>query len=253
MWLTIDIGNSAVKGAFFLDSEILGAWKLARPGLEDVRNWQERFFAEISRHRVTRAGVASVVPSLTRVVRDQIHSCVPLLEISPELLLPFSISYTTTKTLGPDRLAAAAAAWQGWGRSRAVIVVDIGTAINIEVVSSKGVYLGGIIGAGPETLRNSLSSGTALLPAIDLVMPSSPVGNSTQEALQAGIMFGVVDQIRGALRRIRHQIAEPCVVVGTGGWGSALMEHLDVIEHFDPYLTQRGIRILMALNPTRPT
>ena len=135
----------------------------------------------------------------------------------------------------------------GGGRS-AVIVVDLGTAVNMEVITCEGRYLGGIIAAGPETIRYALQNRTAQLPDTKLRIPSHAIGNSTNDALRSGIMLGIIDQTNGAVRRLKAELAQPCVVVATGGWSRVLRPYLKSVDHFDYHLTLRGIQILLAMN-----
>lgn len=252
MWLALDIGNSTLKGAFFGSGGMAGRWQLPLSAEGDAAAWRERLSGIIGGRCLSRAGVASVVPWMTEHVAQALGPKVPLLEVGASLRLPFAVGYQTPHTLGSDRLASAAAAWDAWGGSGAVVVVDMGTATNIEAISAKGVYLGGAIAAGPELLRRALAADTAQLPRALLAVPQSAIGRSTQEALQAGIMLGVLDQVSGALRRIRLQLGEPCTVVATGGWTHVLGGGLPMVDHVDEHLTLKGIRLLMEMNAADP-
>ena len=252
MWLTLDIGNSNVKGAFFGPGGLEGHWQLPLPAEGDAAAWQKRFSDVIDGMRLSLAGMASVVPWMADRVAQALDPEVPLLEVQASLRLPFTVGYDTPQQLGADRLASAAAAWDAWGGRGAVVVVDLGTATNIEAVSATGVYLGGAIAAGPEMLRRALAGDTAQLPHALLTVPQKAIGRSTQEALQSGIMLGVLDQVAGALRRIRLELGEPCTVVATGGWSQILGECLPMIDHHDRHLTLKGVRLLMEMNGAGP-
>jgi type III pantothenate kinase len=173
--------------------------------------------------------------------------------ITPDAPLPFTLGYDTPDTLGTDRLAAAAAGWVRYGRARgdgpdarSVLVVDVGTAVTYEVVDRDGVYRGGAIGPGPRLVRRALQSGTAQLPGVPLAFPPSATGRSTPAALQSGIMWGVVDSIRGMTGRLAGALPDCPVVVLTGGWSDRLGPHLDVVDHVAPHLVLEGVRLLVA-------
>ncbi len=214
----------------------------------DIAAWLERFSSVAGDHRLSRVGMASVVPWMAESIAQALGAEMPLLRVNASLKVPFTIGYRTLHTLGADRLAAAAAAWNVWGGRGAVVVVDMGTATNIEAISADGVYLGGSISAGPEMLRRALAGDTAQLPCAPLSVPTTAIGRSTQEALRSGIMLGVLDQVAGALRRITDYLGDPCTVVATGGWSQVLTENLATIDHRDKHLTLRGIRLLMEMN-----
>ena len=101
--------------------------------------------------------------------------------------------------------------------------------------------------AGPGLVRDALSRGTAQLPPVSLALPATPVGRSTAEALQAGILFGFLDGVRGMLGRLHHHLGARPIVVATGGWADFLKAHLDEIDHVEPHLVLHGIRTLMTL------
>jgi type III pantothenate kinase len=252
MWLALDIGNSAAKGGFFDGDALLHPFRVPWSAGEPAASWEATFEAHLRDRPVTRAGVASVVPTATPRVQALLGR---LAQVEAEVIhhqmrLPFALAYETPHTLGVDRLAAAAAAWTRYGPDRAVVALDAGTAVTYDVVDRSGVFRGGAIGAGPELMRQALAHGTAQLPPVPLEQPVTPVGRTTQEAIQAGLMYAFIDSVRGMLDRISASLGEPPVVVATGGWSLFLKERLDALDHVDPHLVLRGVRALMLLNGT---
>jgi type III pantothenate kinase len=203
---------------------------------------------------IDRIGIASVVPPLTRAMQDAAtRQSKRLLLVHHKLQLPFTLGYETPHTLGTDRLAAAVAAWQRYGTDtsgapRSVVAIDAGTALTYEVIDRHGTYRGGAIGAGPDLMRRALNSGTAQLPAVAPEVPARAIGRSTHEALQAGIMLGFVDSVRGMLHRIANELEDDPYVLITGGWSGFLHEHLPAVDAIEPHLVLLGIRDLLALN-----
>ena len=245
----MEVGNSAAKGGFFEGDQLKDPFRLPLSGEDPPASWEAAFEERLRGRAVTRAGLASVVPAATSGVQILLNRLanVEAEVIHHQMRLPFTLAYQTPHTLGADRLAAAAAAWSLYGRNRAVVALDAGTAVTLEVVDRAGVFLGGAIGAGPNLLREALAHGTAQLPPVPLERPPTPIGRTTQEAIQAGIMYAFIDSVRGMLDRIGARLDEKPVVVATGGWSPFLKEHLDAIDHIDPHLVLRGIRVLMML------
>ncbi len=256
MWLTFDIGNSAIKGGVFEGNLLHRAFSLPH----DPAGMEARLDDEISRvhnagQRIDRAGIASVVPDsaacLTRLLKDRGHATV---QIRSSMRLPFRLDSASPETLGVDRLAAAAAAWVEYGKSsehgepRHVIVIDAGSAVTCEVVHRSGVYAGGTIGPGPELALNALHRGTAQLPDVTPEWPHTLIGRSTAEAIQSGIMYGFVEGVRGLLRRVRETLQGEAFAVATGGWSYLLAEQAPEVDRTDEYLVLKGVRLLMALN-----
>ncbi len=69
--------------------------------------------------------------------------------------VPMMLNIEFPERLGMDRLFAAWGAWIAQGRSGAVIVVQVGTALTMDFVDSRGVFQGGTILPGVLWLCNS--------------------------------------------------------------------------------------------------
>jgi type III pantothenate kinase len=143
--------------------------------------------------------------------------------------LPVEVRVTEPDRVGIDRLAAAAAAAVVKPADRPAIVVDCGTATTVDIVSVEGHFLGGAILPGPALLARALAEGTSRLPAVaalDDAPPPAMPGRSTQEAIAAGIGWG----LRGAVARLVAEAraacaAEPCIVL-TGGSAGVVRDAL---------------------------
>ncbi len=256
MLLALDIGNSAVNAGLFESDELIRVASLDPfdPASEprETDHWRDAFASLLEDATIDRVGLASVAPARTEAVTSALQTLTraPLTSVHPEMDLPFVLEYETPNTLGTDRLAAAAAGWVQYGREepRSVLVVDAGTAVNYEVIHRNGTYRGGAIGAGPDLLRRALRTGTAQLPDVPLTLPGQPEGRSTQTALQSGIMWGLLDSVRGMTNRLAQPLPDTPVLVLTGGWGSLLTEHLDRAPRHAPDLVLRGVRLLTLRN-----
>jgi len=264
MILTLDIGNTSVKGGVFDGPEVASVFHLdvGSPGGGSdaaAESWERALRRATDGREITRAGLVSVVPDATPAAEQALESLTgqPVTCVTPAIPLPFRLDYETPHTLGADRLAAAAAAWVRYGRvprkadeapptaPRSVIAVDAGTAVTYEVVRRDGSYRGGAIGPAPVLMQRALRSGTAQLPTVPLTFPDGPVGRSTRSALQSGILWGFVDGVTGMIDRLSGTLPDSPVVVVTGGWSDVLAEHVDAIDHVVPHLVLDGVRLLM--------
>lgn len=254
MLLALDIGNSAVKGGLFDEADLIRVFSIST-GHADTdgtagRDWASALGPRLEDVSVDHIVLSSVVPAAADVVTAALSSTTDasVTRVHPDMSLPFDLAYETPETLGADRLAAAAAGWVQYGASasppQSVVVVDAGTAVTGEVVHRDGVYEGGVITAGPALVQQVLRTGTAQLPDVPLNLPDGPVGRSTETALQSGIMWGLVDAVEGMIERLAAALPDRPVVVGTGGWGRLLTNHLECVDHHSPHLVLHGIRIL---------
>ena len=242
-FLALDAGNSSVKGAVWD-----GAWgDAARWPVDDapVEVWAARLASLAG--AASGAGLVSVVPDLTPVLAAAVRATVgaaPVV-VTADGPLPFRMAYRTPYTLGTDRLAAAAAAWDVSG-GRPVVALDAGSAITTEVVTAEPAFLGGAILPGPDLLRRALVRDTRQLPEVEWERPPSPIGGSTAEAIQAGLTTLVLDGVAGLLRRTSEALGTDPLVLATGGWGPWLAERVPQIDRVEPNLVLEGVRLLSA-------
>ena len=240
-FLAVDAGNSSVKAAVWD-----GAWSQVQRYPSDdagLAVWTERLRAA---GRADSGGLASVVPRLTETLLQAARDATGAqpVQVSAALPLPFRMAYRTPRTLGADRLAAAAAA-HALAEGRAVVAIDAGTAITVDVVSAEPAFLGGAILPGPDLLRRALARDTGQLPDVPWALPASPVGGSTVESVQAGLSVLVLDGVAGLLGRTVGAVGGDALAVATGGWAPWLAEHL-AVDCVVPTLVLDGIHQLAA-------
>jgi type III pantothenate kinase len=150
------------------------------------------------------------------------------------------------RELGADRLVNAIAAYERIGAP--CIAVDFGTAVNYDVVSGAGEYLGGVIAPGVEISLEALSQRAAALPRVRLSAPASPIGRSTLEAIQSGVVYGYAGQVDGLVGRLREALGEEATAIATGGFAGVIVPHCEQIDEVDDLLTLQGLRIIWEKN-----
>ena len=134
------------------------------------------------------------------------------------------------KTVGADRLAQASAAW---ARAKGpCVVVSMGTAITIDVVTARGEFKGGLIAPGLRLMARALHEHTALLPRVEPARRRAALGRDTREAIEAGVSFAAEGLIRAALAQHRGR------VFGTGGDAPLFR---DLFDELVPGLGLEGI------------
>lgn len=257
MLLAVDVGNTqTVVGAY--QGEVLEAsWRL--PTTHDATS------DDISARLITLMGMrgidperfrfgalASVVPQLTGVWKDVareqlgIALTVCSAETAGDL---FQADYPHPEEIGADRVADAVACKLKHGFPS--VVVDFGTATNMEVIDERGAFIGGIIAPGLQTSASTLFGRGAQLSSVDLATPRRAIGRNTREALESGIMYGEASRVDGLLDRIFEELGYEAKVVATGGLAPQIA-HLSVrIDVVDPDLTLEGLRLISEANRPR--
>ncbi|MCI8469896.1 MAG: type III pantothenate kinase [Eggerthellaceae bacterium] len=250
MLLAVDIGNTQTVVGVYQGSDLACMWRLATnptTTADEVRVMLLPLFesAGLSPSQVGRAALASVVPQLTdawrRAIRDASGAEALVCSAASAGGL-FEADYPHPDEIGADRVADAVAAKARYGAP--VVVVDFGTATNIEVIDAQGRFVGGIIAPGLQTSAQTLFSRGAQLPAISLTAPEHPIGVSTVTAMQSGIVLGEVDRVDGLVRRIFAQLGYEGTVVATGGLAPLIAPHSQVIDSVDGELTLEGLRLI---------
>ena len=259
MLLAIDVGNTNIVLGVFRDSdwELLHSWRLTTLRERTADELGILVTSLCAHHRIgagdiTGIVMASVVPPLTSTMTAMATNYfgrAPL-NVEPAVNGGMPILYDNPLEVGADRVVNGIAAYEQYGRSdrRAVIVVDFGTATTFDAISANGEYLGGVICPGPQISADALFQRAARLPRIDLRKPTQVIGRTTIGSMQSGLFWGYVDMVEGLVRRMRAELGGNPVVVATGGLAVLVSPETELIEHVDPELTLRGLRIVWQRN-----
>jgi type III pantothenate kinase len=251
--LAIDVGNTQTHLGMFRDDQLVEHWRFATmrfatadelatvlASLLDLR--------DLRLHDAEAAIVSAVVPSLEReyerLMKRYLGGNGAL--VGPSLKTGMPIRIDTPQELGPDRLVNAVAAYDRVGG--ACIVVDFGTALNYDVVSSAGEYLGGVISPGIEISLEALAARAARLPRVDIEEPRHAIGRGTQEAIQSGVVYGFAGQVDGILGRLREELGEEATAIATGGFAQAIAPFCDQVDEVDDLLTLNGLKLIWERN-----
>lgn len=251
MFLAIDVGNTQTTLGLFDEAGTLArGWRMATNANDTSDMLHARALSYFLKDgldlaRVTDAGVASVVPALERAWQRCLGGLLgtepgPLV-VTPGRSYGMVVDMPNPRQVGADRIANAIAARTTYGAP--VIVVDFGTATNIDVVDARGAYRGGAISPGLMLSAGALFSKAAKLASIPIVAPERALGDTTETAMQSGLVIGAAAQAEGLVARIKAELEEPeAIVVGTGGLARTVAAATDLFDAVDPDLTLRGIR-----------
>ncbi|MFF1815865.1 type III pantothenate kinase [Kribbella sp. NPDC058245] len=200
---------------------------------------------------VSGIAVCSAVPQVLHEFRDLVtryYQNVPSVVVEPGVKTGLPVLVDNPREVGTDRIANALAAVQLYGAP--CLVVDVGTAITIDVVNPAGAFAGGVIAPGIETATDALGDVAAQLRRVELVRPRALVAKNTVEALQSGAVHGFAAMIDGLVTRIREDqsFAPDTPVVLTGALASLLLRDLATPVQHEPLLTLHGLHQAFARN-----
>lgn len=160
--------------------------------------------------------------------------------------LPLVVHVERPDMVGIDRLLDAVGVNRLRDVNRPAVVVDVGSAITVDLVSHEGAFWGGAILPGIAMSARALHEFTDLLPLIDmaeLVSPPPALGKSTVAAMRSGLFWGAVGSICQLIEQLATDAgAEPQVFL-TGGASPAVASLLDRAAQHVPHLTLGGIAL----------
>jgi type III pantothenate kinase len=251
--LAIDVGNTQTHVGMFREEELVEHWRFATARFATADELATVLASllglrELRLADVDAAIVSAVVPTLAhefeQVVARYFDGRGAL--VGPALRTGMPIRIDRPQELGADRLVNAVAAYERVGA--ACIAVDFGTAINYDVVSSAGEYLGGVISPGIEISLEALSARAARLPRVDIEKPKHAIGKGTEEAIQAGVVYGYAGQVDGIVGRLREELGEEASTIATGGYAAAITPFCEQVDEVDDLLTLRGLKLIWDRN-----
>lgn len=247
MVLAVDMGNTQTALGLFDGEELIYSWRMPtdRTFTKDEINVRLQGYFRMYGLDLSCVGTiafAGVVPQLTREwegVARQLGAA--FLAVGRDTARVTAIKADNPAEVGADRVANAVAAAAFYGSP--AIVVDFGTATNIDVVDASGSYIGGAIAPGIRISMDALVARAAQLASVPLEAPAHAIGSNTIEAVQNGIVVGAAAMAEGLVARIKAELEAPgAYVIATGGLASVVARSTDAFDAVDPTLTLRGIQ-----------
>lgn len=254
MVLAIDVGNTNIKYGVFDGDRLAASFRVA----SQVKKTADEYGAVLTNLLATSGiglkqidGIilSSVIPQLNYTI---CHMCeyffgMKPLTVGPGVKTGLNIKADNPREVGSDIIVNSVGAYKKYGGP--VVVVDFGTATTFDVINARGELVGCIIAPGMKTSLESLVTGTAQLPMIELSAPKSVLGKNTETAMQAGIVFGMAGLVEKIVGKIKAEAGfADLTVVATGGMGRLIKEEVNCIDAVDRTLTLEGLKIVYDLN-----
>ncbi|MGH2533962.1 MAG: type III pantothenate kinase [Thermomicrobiales bacterium] len=251
--LAIDVGNSTTTVALVQLSglSIDAAWRMSTQADRLQDEWRS-ILSPLIEGFVDQHGpiagsvIASVVPRVTWALGSMVldwFGVEPLIvDATHNLGIGVAVDYPLD--VGADRLVNAVAAKHLVGAP--AIIVDVGTATKIDVVSAQGDFLGGAIAPGIGIGLDALAARAAQLYAVEITLPRRAIGRGTVEAIQSGLVLGHVAMIEGIVARVRAELNHDPPVIVTGGFGELLSAAMSFRTRREPHLTLVGAALVWS-------
>ena len=255
MILALDVGNSHIFGGVFDNDKL--KFKFRKQSRANVSSDELGIFLKsvlrennIEADQIEDISICSVVPDLSHSLRN---CSIKYFNIEPFVLLPgaktgLNIKYKNPSEVGADRISNAIGTTHLFPRKN-LIIIDFGTANTLCAISKEKEYLGGLILPGLKISVDALSSRTAKLPTVEIVVPQEKIGRSTIESIQSGIFYGNLFQMKELAKMIKNEYFsnEESLVIGTGGF-ARLFEHENLFDELIPDLVLLGLNFALKLN-----
>jgi len=203
MILELDYGNTYAKWRLVDRAYVL----LAEGKLKSLDAKYEYFLAESVFDDVELVLICAVVKSeliahLVEMFMLSLGAGNVFVAKSRAELSGVKFNYVDVSRLGVDRCLVMISAYRH--HPEGVLVVDCGSAITADLVSSTGMHIGGYILPGLGMLQRSLVSGTSDIYLNECVRGRLSPGGSTEECVVNGVLTMAVSSLRSLAAKARE-------------------------------------------------
>ena len=255
MILTIDVGNTSTACGLFDGEECVLRFRRST-NINSSSDEIGVFLRSVLREngfdwkQIEKIGCCSVVPAINHSLS---RACAKYLDREPLFIQAgiktgLKLRYSNPKEIGADLISAAMGGVSLYPNTD-MVIVDLGTATTLELVSSNNEFLGGSILPGFKISVDALATGTAKLPAVEIAKPEKVLGLTTTEAIQVGLFYGHA----GAIKEISYIYQKKVFggkkpfILGTGGFAKVFSEY-GLFDQIVPELVLLGVKRAIELN-----
>jgi type III pantothenate kinase len=254
MILTVEIGNTNIVCGVYDKDKLASTFRMAT---KDIKTEDEYAIiiiqcieeSKLDIKKIDGMIVSSDVPALnftfTRLGRKYFD--VDPIFVDQNIKSGISIKIETPKQLGPDLLVGAVAANQKFPDQNNLII-DLGTATTMTIVTKKKEFLGGTIYPGMRSSLVGLAQHAGALPYVELDTPDTVIGKDTITSMQAGMMHGYAAMIDGMIKKFKAEFKDDLNVILTGGYAVKVCNLITEKATLDSNLLLDGLKYLYDKN-----
>jgi type III pantothenate kinase len=247
--LLIDIGNTRIKWATWRDE------RLSRQKAQAHTSWTSADFEREVLSGLKRIERVLVVSVAGEIINQKVSESVQrTLNITPDFFVSErTVAGVTTRyfepwRLGVDRFAAVIGA-HFLAKKRPACVVDVGTAMTIDLVDGKGEHRGGAIIPGPELMVSSLLKNTN---GIGQRAEGGAAGRTlfareTRAAIEQGASYAAAAAVDRSVKEARDAMRGTPHVFLTGGAANRIHPLMKSRHVSIPDLVLRGLAVSFGL------
>ncbi|MDD2228789.1 MAG: type III pantothenate kinase [Candidatus Cloacimonetes bacterium] len=243
--LVVDIGNTNIVCAIYQQGSAIWTSRfqtIRERTSDEYYSLLANLLQDIKLADINFVAFGSVVPELSRIWKHLIakYMTAEIYDVNGLSPLGFTFKATSPQTIGADLIANAYAAWRKYQQN--VIVIDLGTATTIQVISSAGVFEGAIIAPGLKTGASNLFSKAAQLYELELISPPALLGKNTHDAVLSGVVHGHALMLETFITKLKLQYIDyaPMLTILSGGMASLLKPLIASADIIDKNLTLDG-------------
>ena len=240
MYLIVDLGNTLAKFFLYKNGQCVKEHDVNKENFRDTAE------SLILSHKVIKGLIYSDVSNQAGDFFENFSDQFSVIAVSSNMQLPFINSYQSPESLGSDRIVLVAAACKSHPNTN-VLIIDMGTCITYDFLDANNIYQGGAISPGFEMRYKSLNQFTGNLPLLDTDEGQSPSGKNTEQAIHAGIYFGIIDEINARINYYKLKY-DSLTVILTGGDANKLPKTLKNSIFAHPNFMAEGMFHLLKLN-----
>ena len=255
MLLVVDIGNTNTVLGIFDDDNLRFRYRVATNLKRTSDELVATLFNMLNIHKISIDDIddtiiASVVPDIMyswQSCNRKIFGKDPII-VDHTTDTGIVIDYDSPREVGADRIVDSVAVYNKYGGPS--IIVDMGTAITFDVVTSDGRYLGGSIAPGIRLAQDGLFRNTAQLPKIELKNPTTAIATTTPESINAGIVYGYIGLIDGIINQIqtelrdKYNVTSKINIIATGGYSELISYESKYINIIEKDLMLDGLKLV---------
>jgi len=237
MNLIIDCGNTNLKYFIFNNDRLVS---------KNLFRWEDDWKSKIQNSfpDIKNILLSDVTGKYNKVELEKSFPKKKVYEVKA-LDFPFKTNYNY-ENLGDDRIGLITAALDKFPKEDC-LVIDAGTCLTYDLISSKSVHEGGLISPGLIIRYKSLNQFTSSLPLIDFKNKKMKLGNNTKDSIQTGTLEGFIFEIKGQIEKFKSKTPNLRVIL-TGGDSKYLYKRIKNSIFAEQDFLASGLNNLLKCN-----